>query len=430
MTGELRNPIIHGIEFLGPNIKPFEEEWVNKISLMPGLPKPYRRDNLIATHLFQASFLDAAILTTRNHFNMASREEFKCISFYSEDQRGIALSSKEEFGYLTTMSAAFVRQLIKISSQIGTALDHRKNRSTTQPKLEQDPQLNALLEGNAQVSESEALEIISNWPSSSKGNQIDLGSYTLFYDMIRLIWLHEWAHALCGHLTVMKTELGLSRLYEFSTERAGTDSDRKLPFPQNEVIQALEIHADEFATRYCVNEILWGYDPMAEIAGPTIDLVDRLFMFNVACCVFTVIWTLAEKKYAPEDTFYPPRSSTAWSQITKSTHPPAALRYDRFRNFQRELAAKYGLQKGGQASTLTFYVDATSFNFLDTLGEISRYFPSLLIAITPLVARTPNMYRLEDYEKHLLEIGNTYLFPKLEKFSYQPTRSTQLWDNE
>jgi hypothetical protein len=440
MKGERRIPNINGIEFIGPDLEAFEDEryrevllasdlpkpysWYSEVLPLPSLPKPYRRDNPIWKHLFQASIGDSEILTRRNHINPASLEQFKCISYYSEDQPGIASSSKEEFGYLATLSTASVRQFIKISSKIGTALDRWKNRSITQPKLERDPQLDALLEGNSKVSESEALEIISNWPSPFGEKQIDLGSYTIFYDMIRLIWLHEWAHALCGHLTFVKMELGLDRLQEFSMERAGTDSNKKLPFPRENVMQALEIHADAFATTYCVNGILQGYDPMATIAGRTINLVDRLFMFNVACCLFTVIWSLAERKFAPEDTFYPPPSSTTLSQITKSTHPPAALRYSRFRHFQRELTVKYGFQLGGQYADLNISVDAVSLRFIGTLGEISGYFPSVLLAVTPFIASTPTMKRLDDYEKQLDEIGNTYLRPKLEKLCYLPTSTT------
>ncbi len=69
---------------------------------------------------------------------------------------------------------------------------------------------------------------------------------------------------------------------------------------------------------------------------------------------------------------------------------------------------------------LLSYVDSISFNFLNTLGEISYYFPSLQV-ITPMLFRTPTQERLEAYEEHLLAV-ETYLHPKLDEFAYLLTR--------
>ena len=135
MLGKSRNLDLHGFEWIGPIIRSFDKKRVNDLSNILNMPTPYRKDNLISTHLIQAIFSDSLFMTNRNHINSTSGEKFKCLSFYSEDQSGIAFTSKEEFGYLVTTSAGFVRQLIKISSQMGTALGRRKNLWAENPRL-------------------------------------------------------------------------------------------------------------------------------------------------------------------------------------------------------------------------------------------------------------------------------------------------------
>ena len=104
-----------------------------------------------------------------------------------------------------------------------------------------------------EVSRAEALKIVAGWPAADTcAAQLPLGGFALFYDLLRLVWLHEWAHALCGHAGLAHKELGLLRLHEFAAEREGEDVVEGLGFPRHEVMQALELHADGFATRYCV----------------------------------------------------------------------------------------------------------------------------------------------------------------------------------
>jgi hypothetical protein len=415
-----------GIDFIGPGEGNTSETSLAELAAVPGLPAPYRKDNLLSKHLRNTVLFQAFEISGQHHINPVTGEEFRCVSYYSEDQKNTAVTSKEDFGYLAVMSMAFVRRLVKIVEKLRPALEQRpradkSKEKKAEQKLEQDPELNRLLEGNLQVSEAEALDIVSRWPSPESQTQTALDSFTIFYDAIRLIWVHEWAHALTGHATLLQEELGLSRLYEFSTERAGDSLYEQ--FPRNEVFQALEVHADEFATRTCIRGILWYSDPVADIAGPFIDLMDRLLHFNVACCIFAIVWALQEKKYSPDDTFRPPlRPLTDEEEgpifaTTTSTHPPAALRYQNFRDFQREITADY---RDAQGQThLSATVDAYSFQFVLKLGELSPYFYALEV-VTPMIGRTPTAKVLGAYADHLVEVSMA-IAPKLEQRYYLPT---------
>lgn len=278
-----------------------------------------------------------------------------------------------------------MKTLVKVCNRLAPALARRprnpKRPAKDGPALERDPILASLIEGDVEVSEAEALAIVSAWPAANtQGAQIELGEYTLFYDLVRLIWLHEWAHALFGHVGFTSQKLGLAQLHEFSTDRVGEAIVSGLRYPKYEVLQALEIDADEFATRYCVSQLLWGYDPIGQMAGPTVDLVDRLLFFNVACCVFAVMWSRAEQRYSPEMTYYPPHEPLTSDEKEalfvpfKASHPPAALRYLRFRDFERHLATQYSRQS---APTLAPLVDVWSFHFLDTLSSVNEDFYDL-----------------------------------------------------
>src|SRR2546426_4684968 len=423
-----------GIDFIGPSLRSAENQLANEIARFQGLPKPYRRNNRISEYLSRASFFDAFELGVQNHRNHGSGEMFRCLSYYSEDEENPARASKEEFGYVVILSAEFIRRLVKISSRLEAALDRRPRASSKptlagrEPVLRQDRELNTLLAGDRPVSEPEGLRINSKKPPERP--QIELGSWAVFCDLMRLIWLHEWAHALCGHLALLKNRRGISTFSEFSTKRSGGSPNEGRNFAPNEIMQALEVHADEFAVRYCIDGILWRRDPVAEIAGPRIDLVDRLLIFNVACSVFTIVWALEEAKYSPDDTFYPPALSVVSDKPspifvpTKSSHPPAVLRYDRLRAFQRELSTRYAVSSGHPELRLA--VDSFSFDFLRTLGEISGYFPALE-PMTVFIGHTHVQQQLEAYGDYLVEIGAS-LTPELERFCYLPTSS--LDDNE
>ncbi len=411
------------IDFIWPDSPPRSHPAFDKLSLALVASQPYVDKNPLSEHLRTAIWYPALDLSVRRHVNFKKAKEFDCLSYYADDPDVIAYCAAHDDVYLATIGAPFVRKLIKICNRIGRVLPRLVTPDPARPQLEQDDTLSKLIQGDAEVSDSEAQDIVSHWPAADTQNaQLALGEYAIFYDLIRLIWLHEWAHALCGHVSFVSSALHIAQLHEFSAERVGEQVVENLGYPRNDVLQALEIHADEFAVNYCVGEILWGEDPIGTIAGPQINLVERLLIFNIACCVFAVMWSLAEQRFLPGMSFYPPRQDIMSDKpdpmfvTLKTTHPPAVLRYLRFRDFQRDRTFEYAQQSDPRLSSL---VDGASMLALEDLGSINRHFYELK-GMTPVAATTPEMRRLEAYEAYLLKIG-TKLHPWLSEMCFLPT---------
>lgn len=411
-------------DFIYPSAPERAHPLYDRLSIALVAPRAHVACNALTRHMDQAMVWAALDLDLRTHRNLATERSFDCASYYADDANTVAWCAMHEGAYLATIGMPFVRRLVKVCQRIADAVlplmpDGRAAEGRT---IERDAELAALLQGNAAVSEAEALAIVAAWPGAdTQGAQIGLGAFALFYDLLRLVWLHEWAHALCGHVALAQEQLGLARLHEFAAERESDATMDGFGFPRYEVLQTLEMHADEFATRYCVGEILWGTDPMGDLAGPSINLIERLVVFNLACCVFAVMWADAERHFLPGETLYPTREQQDEGLLfvtTKTSHPPAPLRYLRFRGFERDLVVHYA-QHNPSAAQLPLWVDARSFGLLDPLSQLDPRFYGLR-AETPVVARTPDMSRLEAYEAHLLEVA-TALRPQLERCGFVPT---------
>lgn len=424
-----------GIEFIGPsggNVSPEFEA----LRASVGAPPPWFDTSALSSHLSQAMWFPARFFSSQQHLNAQSGRPFSLWAYYADDPDVIAYCVADEDRHLATIGTQFVWRLVRICDRLAEALSRRPRIGVAraeQPKLSHDPEFAALLAGDIAVSRDEAVAIAARWPEPGReGQQLELGPYALFHDLVRLIWVHEWAHALTGHVRFASRDLQLMALPEMSAERSQLQSASADRPPAHEVFQAIELHADEFAVRYCAQQILWGYDPIGRMAGPRVDLVDRLLIFNTAFCVFAVLWWIAERRYTPGESFYakrtfedaPEGAPARTFETFTTTHPPAALRYLRFRDFERELAAQAGAQYGGSLSAL---VDAVSFGFLnEALTDLDEYFGTFL-AVTPGLAKTPTMKTLIDYESHLLRL-NKYLEPHLIELGYVPTRDPMAAD--
>jgi hypothetical protein len=415
-----------GFDFIWPHDK---SQDTSKLDMLPdvfGSANPYFSDSPLSKHLFNAMWYPATYFSLQNHINIANGQAFKCLSYFADDPDVIANCVARGDGHVATVGAPFVRRLVKICDRLDAVLQHRPRIPQLDRQVESavlDPLLSELLSGDRDVSESEALDIVSSWPDPDKeSHQVELGPFALFYDMIRLIWVHEWAHALIGHARFVSRDLHLVAFHEFSADRAAAKMHEGSDYEATEVFQALELHADEFSTRYNARQILWGHDPIGRLAGPNVDLIDRLLIFNIAFCVFATVWLIAEQRFWPGMSFYPHRRPLESNEPEPlfepftTTHPPAALRYLRFRGFQRDLTYEASADYG---PTLSTSVDAVSFNIVEILANADGRFYTLS-SVTPLVASTPTMKRLDAYEAHLLAISE-WLAPKLAELGYRPT---------
>jgi hypothetical protein len=183
-----------GIDFISPD-RPYQDRpEFDRISLALVAPQPYLSENPLSEHMANAILWARWDLTLRKHLNLRSGKAFECISYYAEDPYVVAFCAAHNNVYLATIGAPFVWKLVKICSRIGLALhvwyQTRGHHETSPPQLKQDDTLVKLMNGSAEVSESEALEIVARWPAAfTQSAQLELGEYALFYDLIRLIWL-------------------------------------------------------------------------------------------------------------------------------------------------------------------------------------------------------------------------------------------------
>ena len=166
-------------------------------------------------------------------------------------------------------------------------------------------------------------------------------------------------------------------------------------------------------------------DPVSAIAGPHVDLASRLVVFNLACCVFAVMWAQAERGGRTGMSYAPTREqqdSGLTFRPVDGSHPPADFRYLRFRTTQQRLLDEFHAQEP-QAAGLHLKVDAHSFGMLEALARLDPHFGDLR-AITPMVAKTPKMQQLADYEDLMLDLGDL-LAPWLREAGFVPRGALQ-----
>ena len=237
------------------------------LSLALVAPQAYFAENVLVRHIRDALIWTETELALRNHINPETYKGLEMASYYADDADAVAWCAEHNGAYLATVGIAFVRRLVKISQRLEESmlpLALSKDRTAGRGKRAHDDVLAQLLSGEAAVSTKEALGIVAAWPKPGKQEQRSLGAFAVFYDLLRLVWMHEWAHAIRGHAAVAKNTLGLARMHEFSAARQEARLVPEVGYPANEVLQAMELHADEVAVRHSVSDILW-----VQIPSPT-----------------------------------------------------------------------------------------------------------------------------------------------------------------
>ena len=369
------------------------------------VPPFYTSNNVLVQHIDRAVRSVTEFLSGRKHTNRVTHREFAGIVYLADNPTLKPFSVIVDETHVVIIGAQWVFGLTKICDRLSEALALRPRsgpaRVVRPSGPARDELLAQLLSDDVAVTEAEAIAIAESWPSPHLNHtEEDLGPWAVFYDLIRLVWFHELAHALCGHIDYAGADLLLFGVHESTAggERETTTSpgDDGL----SEKLQCLEMHADEFAVRTSIGEILYGQDPAGLMVSVSVDLGDRLLHLNTAFCVFALLWELDENR------------SRASGHVTGArSHPPVGLRYDRFRGFQRQLAQDY-------SSDLLTVVDTLSLGFLETLQAVCPYFGGLFV-LTPLVFRTPQMDAMEAYEAHLM-LREAGIADALERYNYVP----------
>ena len=400
------------------------------LSLALAAPRRLEDRSDLALHMDRAMVGVEDHLQWLDHVQPATGREFDLAAYYADDLDTQAWCAAHDGRFLACIGMGFVCRLVKICDRIGAALlplALTADGSFSRPApMGVDADLVALIQGDVDVSRAEAQAIAGTWPAPHAwGLQCGFGGWALFYDLLRLVWLHEVAHALCGHVAVVQDRLGLAGLQEFAAERQPTVRVQDLDLPHHFVMQAFETHADEFAAAYCIEQQLFVKDPVSAIAGPHVDLASRLVVFNLACCVFAVMWAQAERGGRTGMSYAPTREQQDQGLTFRpvdGSHPPADFRYLRFRTTQQRLLDEFHAQEP-QAAGLRLKVDAHSFGMLEALERMDPRFGDLR-AITPMVAKTPKMQQLADYEDLMLDVGDL-LAPWLREAGFVPRGALQ-----
>jgi hypothetical protein len=360
-------------------------------------PVPKVAPHLLSLHLLRALQDIATGLNSQRH-RRSDGTPIDCISVFTDESEPSAFSVETDSKSAAVMSVGMARNLAVIAAKLGECLTYRYS-SGSRSRLSLDARLSALCCSRDVSSDGEVEGALAGMAEPWSIGDVPIGSFAIFYDLVRLVWVHEWAHVLLGHTAFVRNAMGLVQLHEHSHERAEAATLDFQGHPRAHVLQGFELQADGFAVKYCVHQILEGWDAVNDMMGPNVNLVDRMIAFNFACAIFAVLWSSAEDSRYSEQ---------------PSTHPPAALRYMNFRDFQREICVNFDPRLA--------IVDAFSFGLIEIAAELAPEFASVA-EITPVVVRTPKMKRLEALSDFLTGV-NQSLAPNWGALIYLPRGAT------
>ena len=352
---------------------------------------------MMGLHLLPFTDGDAAHLDARAH-RRHDGKALDCVSLISKSLGTTALVGQADQQSYVMLDAGYIARVACICDLLDPAITAQVTQADAKT-LTEDPELMRLLRRFRAPSWREAEEVAQGFPMIATRDN-PFGGYMVFQDLVRLIWLHEWAHVMLGHSELWADQAGQFRFAEHDAARKSMLQNEIDGVPWALALQSFELQADQFAATFITQQILWGFDPAGALAGPSVDLVQRLCMFAAACAVFAVDSALVEGSRA---------------NPLECSHPSAALRYMTLLNVIQEVAASYDDPR------LAGYVQVSSFGFIERLARLNRDFWDLL-SVTPMLAKTP-IYKDLCREQDLLmtTIGQRLSDLRLQ-YTYFPTK--------
>jgi len=316
MTSTNKTNQFSGSHFVRPEVSSDCEKLTSFIAQKTHLPTIYSKQNDIIKHTLCAILSDFNHIKSANLVTIDGSKTFNSLSYISFEDCDVARCSIEDGVYIVTVSFSLLCRLILIADQLYPIIEY-KGKLSNEESID-DTRLWNLINENTDVNESVAISIAEKWRRNY--SKSGLGSHIVFYDLVRMIWLHEWSHCIYGHLEIAKSELGLTQLKEH---------DILNPFSQQnhsklKTLQSMEFEADKTAISTMVFQILKGFDPaMSLFSKQDTVLSNRLSILNLAVAAFTSLWSIKEiKNGIPK-----PPTSFGLDEIVNSSHPPAILRY-------------------------------------------------------------------------------------------------------
>lgn len=346
----------------------------------------------IGSLLFPVTLEDAEHFNQRNHAR-ADGTRLRCTSCFVDRLSSTAFAGYAPNRAVALLDAGHIARMTAICDRL-TPMLRRMPGEKDRPKAARDVQLVRLLRRFVTPNWAQADSIAKGFPDPmSQG--AGFGGYMVLSDLVRLIWVHEWAHIMLGHVDLFAL-MGQRELDEHSSRRDSiSGSLNGAPWPH--VLQLFELHADQFAVSFLAQQILRGYDPVGAMASAEVNLVHRLCILAAACAIFAVDASLKEAKKDPKT----------------ATHPSAGMRYMCMLQQVEGVATEFN-------AGLTI-ARAYVYRMIEDLAALSEDFYQLL-EITPMLAKTPrykDMCRVSDY---LFETIGQKIDPIRRSYVYFPRR--------
>lgn len=354
--------IMNGMHAL-EELKAFDVEPDSVISLTDGFD--------LGSLLFPVTLGDAEHFNRRDHAR-ADGKRLRCTSCFIENLDTTAFAGYAPNRAVALLDAGHVARMAAICDRL-TPLLRQPLGGKDRQKFTRDLPLVRLLRRFVTPDWSQGDTIARGFPDPSRRGA-GFGGYMVLSDLIRLIWVHEWAHVMLGHVD-LNSMMGHTGLDEHSARRDGNSVGALEGMPWPHVLQFFELHADQFAVSFLTQQVLRGYDPAGAMAGAEVDLIQRLCALAAACAVFAVDSFLKEDKADPN----------------LATHPSAGMRYMCMLQQIETVAIEYD---PGLTIARTY-----TYRMIEDLVALSEDFYDL-IQITPMLFKTPRykeMCRVSDY---------------------------------
>lgn len=329
----------------------------------------------IGFHLLPVLQGDATYFTGRRH-RRRDGKAMKMISTVARNYFTSANAGVHQGIHYTIISAEHLARMACICERLTSVVLAGKP-----DEVERDDGLITLLRQQDNPNWDDAERAAQSFPDTfTNGNPF--GGYMVFQDLVRLIWVHETAHALLGHSDIWSDHVGEHGLPEIDASREKVWETKISDVPWPIALQNFELQADQFAINFITHEILYGWDPAAQMAGPNVDLIKRLAVLAMACATFAVDTELKQNAIGPRDP-------------ARATHPSAILRYMTMIHTILEVAHGY------EQPELTSWARVASFGAIERLAKAAPVYRGLLSA-TPMIAKTPLYKQLCDEQDVLM----------------------------
>jgi hypothetical protein len=345
----------------------------------------------IGLYALPVPYQDAVHFANEQH-RRADGQALHCLSVMASSIGTTAYAGVSDDKFHVVLGAEHVARIAFLCDRLTPAIRKTQDESIA---LGKDFGLQQVLRRFRIPTWEEANEAARNFPDTfSNGNPF--GGYMVFHDAIRLIWVHEWAHVLLGHAAVWDVFGPAGAFAEHSDARNSVFDDKLAGVPWAFALQSFELQADQFAARFLAQQILRGYDPASEMAGPSVDLVQRLAVLAAACGLLAI------------DTFLVDGERPAQN----SSHPSAMLRYMTMLHTIEETTMEL-------APEVTPWVRVASFNLIRDLCELcGDFYP--LMSVTPMIAKTPLYKDLCNVQDYLMVDVGQQLWSLRSPFVYFP----------